>query len=354
MDSGARRYLSLMYWITDPAADWSRWWFIISSHLLWPLLPGLAALTGWLAGAWALWRPPADRSPAGRALLHLLFATGLLFLLLYPFTPCTGTWGGPTQGAELGIRLRYAVLPFLLGVLMLPELAGSPAGRAFSFALGLAAVAHGWAVGSPWVWLAAIALLAVLGGMRLLRVPPRLPLAFDHPASAWLLVALVLVGLSLWQPRKHLATAQLLRSLGTPTLPVGRAWDAVDRLPPGARIAWFGGESWRYYPLYGRRLQHRPVPVVDNGAPWRPLHTWWHQLEGDWWCYPGNQTFGQMGLPADTSGLVDNLLAQGVQYVFVTSWERGELPPQHFILQRSPHAQAVYHDGCSTIWRLLP
>ena len=168
------------------------------------------------------------------------------------------------------------------------------------------------------------------------------------------LVALALLGLTVWQPRKERATARVVASLGTAEQPVGRAWDEVNRLPDGSRIAWFGPDAWRYYPLYGRRLQHQPVPVTDNGSAWRPLHEWWRDIEGDWWHCPGNQTFAQMGLPADTTGLVDNLLARRVDYVFVTGWEDGELPVQHFILEESEHAEAVYDDGCSAIWRMTP
>ncbi|MCD6361956.1 MAG: hypothetical protein J7M38_13955, partial [Armatimonadetes bacterium] len=72
MDAGAREYLSLKHWIVAPDADWRRWWYIASSHLLWPLLPGLAALGGWIAGAAAVVRRARREATGDGALLRLV------------------------------------------------------------------------------------------------------------------------------------------------------------------------------------------------------------------------------------------------------------------------------------------
>ena len=353
LDALAQRRTALMRWLVGPGAGPQQWWFIVSSHLNWPALPGVLAVAGYVAGA-CKWRQAAATPDfaAQRRTTNMLLAAGAAFIVMYPLTPFSGAWNGPD--AELEIRLRYVILPLLVGLALYPGLLRGK-WRGVGVALGLVAILHGWLVADLLVRELALGLVTSVALVLAARGLSRLTGGLRaRPVVTWALLVVALAGVFALSPRKQRATAEVIRALGSEEQPVGRGWDAANKLPDGARIAWFGPDAYRYYPLYGRRLQHQPVPVMDDGSAWRPLHEWWREIEGGWWQFPGNQQFAQMGLPADTTGLVDNLLAAGVEYVFVTGWEDNELPEQHFILEESGRAEAVYDDGCSAIWRLKP
>jgi hypothetical protein len=151
------------------------------------------------------------------------------------------------------------------------------------------------------------------------------------------------MALALWMPAKQRFTDAAIHRYGDFQRPVGQAWRALETLPDGSRIAWFGPAAYQYYAVFGRRLQFVPRPVEFDGSPYQPLHEAWRRDHFSWWS------------DAETSNLsplVANLIASQVNYVLVTKWNLDAWPPQQHVLATSDQAQAVYDDGYSTIWKV--
>jgi hypothetical protein len=142
---------------------------------------------------------------------------------------------------------------------------------------------------------------------------------------------------------RHLA--EVVRKVGDKGQPIGKAWSAIENLPKGARIAWFGPTSYWYYPLYGRRYRLVLRPVTRNGAPLRHLHERWRDNSEKIIASAGDKGVG-------FDNLLDNLIRSGVDYVFVTKWRGEKWPPQQAVLAASDRADAVYDDGYSSIWHV--
>ena len=82
-----------------------------------------------------------------------------------------------------------------------------------------------------------------------------------------LLLSVSLVGLALWAPHKHKLTDERIHGYGSKQRPIGRGWKALEGLPSGASIAWFGPGAYQYYPLFGRNYHLVPRPVAADGSP---------------------------------------------------------------------------------------
>ena len=132
--------------------------------------------------------------------------------------------------------------------------------------------------------------------------------------------------------------------------PIGAAWQALDELPDGSRIAVFVSEPFPYtqfYPIFGRRLQHEPVPVDATGAPQRLLHESWNGEPNGWWS-----GWGERHRAVDAGALAGNLRRAKVDYVLTTRWSLGDWPPQQDALRSLPIVSAVFDDGYSTLWKI--
>jgi hypothetical protein len=248
-----------------------------------------------------------------------------------------------SQTAPLRVSLRFLILPFAIGlVLATAALSRSLRRRGAGFALALLAVAVCWS-GPPHhavaaVGAAAAALIGERALSRLRRAPRRRRIALVIGA------AVLLAGLAIWAPQKADMTAAALHATGGTDRPIGAAWRVIDSLPPGSRIAWFGPAAYQYYPLFGRRFQHRPVAVDPDGTP-RPLL---HRLFAEHPEWTGERGRGRQW---DLHALTGNLHAAGVEYVLVTKWDATQWPPQQAILQRCAGWEKRFDDGYSTLWR---
>jgi hypothetical protein len=148
----------------------------------------------------------------------------------------------------------------------------------------------------------------------------------------------LLVLLALVAPYKQRLTDLGFHGIGDAQHPIGDGWRALEDLPAGVRIAWYGPATWTYYPLFGRRLHLNPTAVH------RPVHELFRQHSYPWW--------NRRPAPPDPSRLLSSLIAAQVAYVFVTKWDGDEWPPEQEALEKSGRARAVYNDGYSVIWAI--
>jgi hypothetical protein len=153
----------------------------------------------------------------------------------------------------------------------------------------------------------------------------------------------LLVLLAIVAPYKQQLTDLGFHGSGDAQHPIGEGWRALEDLPAGARIAWYGPATWTYYPLFGRRLHLNPTAVYD-GWPYRPVHELFRQHSYPWW--------NRSKEAPDPSRLLSSSIAAQVSYVFVTKWDGDDWPPEQVALEKSGRARAIYDDGYSVIWAI--
>jgi hypothetical protein len=321
----------LITWILEAPVDGALWSVLVKEYTAWPIPLFVVAVIGYGAAVWSLVRGRL------RGAELLVLCLGLLLILLHPLMPFSATNNRPDY--PLRIRQRFIVASFGMGTLLFTFLlARDPRRRNLWAGLGL--LAAGLALPEITVRVVVLAAGLAIGFfwddvVRLFRPAP----------ARWLLAALVLVGLLFLAPEKQRRTDEEIHEYGSKDEPIGAAWQALEALPAGSRIAWLGGHSHPYYPLFGRRLQFRPVALDRDGTPAVPLHVQWQRdPEGTpWWEEEEEPPLGE---------LMTNLLATDVDYVLVSRWRRPDWPAQYGVLRRSGQAESVYDDGFSSIWRL--
>lgn len=341
-DAASQTRTKAWHWLTG--AGIPSWQF--RAVLAWPLLTALIALAGYLTAlqgvARRVRRPAVD---------DVLLVVGLLTLAAYPFLPFSGTINQPHAVPDLITSRRYALLALIAGVLLYRHWLDA-AGARGRWATALAALALiASLMSQPLAAWPVLAGFAVLGG-GLMRCRPRTARAVLGSAA---LVAIC--ASAVFQPAKALATAHRLFSTADAERPVGRAWQQLEQLPPGSRIAFFMSEPAAYthnYPLFGRSLQHRPVYVDERGQRLQPLHRPAAEAPQAWWAEWAAQgdDWGRRDPHISAETLVRNLTASGVDYVISSRWSRGHWPPQHALLQSAGGVQSVYDDGYSVIWKI--
>ena len=296
-------------------------------------------------------RPVVDQQPVNptgcttTSPYALLLLVGVLLLVLYPLMPFSGT--SNSANAPLVVRLRYAITPFLIGIVLFSSLTGSLSTRpgfwcAAAILAAMTAAHHLDAKSPPILLLSGVVLMFLWSIGRRVALPP-----WTRPLCVPFLIAAASFVLALWVPKQQELTDRRLYSQGSRRKPIGAAWQAVDKLPQGAILTWFGPGAYQYYALFGRNYQLIPQRVRSTGRTWTTEYDEWRQrLERD--------AAGIARQPPTDQEFVDNLVSGGIQYVFVTKWDGNKWPSQQDILAGSDRAQAIYQDGYSTIWRLRP
>jgi hypothetical protein len=163
-------------------------------------------------------------------------------------------------------------------------------------------------------------------------------------------LAAALVALALWTPAKARWTAENLYSFRVKkshqTTP---AWSALERLPPGTRVASFSfnpSSHAFYYPLFGRSFQLGVVPIDHQGRRLRALHLDRESSREWWWEFQVRQHV--------PTNLLENLRASEVDYLFISRWPReskwaGWPPPRRVLAARAPKRR-IFGDSHSEIW----
>ena len=299
LDRAWQQRPTLIAWILADPLNWRQWRFIRRIASAWPLGPALVALVGYVAAVCSR-RPCTTSTPISR---RLLLITGLFFLALYPWMPYSGTVDAPD--APLHISLRYLIFPFCVGVVLFEDLVDvrSPQSVFWRTAAVLMLVtAWQW---PPWgLPVALVPGVAAIGVWRLGWALPRTHLTRVSVGTAALVFSGALV--VCWLPVKQRLTAAALYGSARD---VGPAWLALESLPSGARVAWFGVESWRVYPYWGRAWQLRPIRVLADGSAYRQLHERWRERHFQW-----REEKLSAALP-EPSRLLGALAANGIQYM---------------------------------------
>ena len=283
----------------NPKNLWSR---LVWQRFDWPYPLGIAAAFGYLAAVVGAWL--RDRREA--AYLLLIAGAGLLVVALYPATPFSGTTNRPH--GHIHVMVRYLTFSFAVGLVLLPS-----------------------ALPSRWF--------------------PRSGLQVAVPRSRWWPVALIvaLVALAASTPAKHAANTAGLYGHDTAAGRIGGGWEALERLPDGAKIASYSnnpGSHAFYYPLFGRRFQHEPIGVLPDGRPRGLLHdTWRDRPERWWWEYKKTDATGRH--------LVSNLRQTGVTHVLVTRRrDKSPWPRQRLVIQDKVGGEPLYSGRLWEIWEI--
>lgn len=305
-------------------------------YLNWPLLHGLLATAGLVSlVVWLAWRRGAlTRSARYFAVGALAIVTVTLITL--PTMPYSA---GNAMTFRSGFvhwdSMRYVALLFFLGWAALGVcLASAGPGILRTLAAALIASSSLLASGRPWVLVITLA----LGAVVLTMILPRRRAAW--PGSKRLVVAgsgaLVLGGIVLgWHGAKTAATAAAVHR--EPLF--GAAAAALDRAPPGTRVAFFG-DQW-IYPAFGDRNHLIPIRLdADGHVASRPIGG---AME------PGEVT-------VDPATFRRNLRTSGVSLVVVMRQPHPgrspALPSQHTALERIADARLIHRDRAVAIWRL--
>jgi hypothetical protein len=352
-DHGAQRATKMTTQLLDRPHPPGWWSELLRQHLDWPFGLWLLAAAGFVAGS-VLVVKIARRRPldTNDRLSLLLLSCGLLALVLYPIMPFSGTID--LRDAELRVSIRYVILPFAIGLALFARcLAWTRVSPHLVPAIAVVLCVVSWRRSGSVGLLLLLTAAAVLVSYLALPVLARrfsaqrgllVPLRY----SLWLLIPLLcVVGLRVLRGRlESNAAANLFGFNKDERAPIGKGWRKVDELvPPGATIGWYAKaahESYHYYPLYGRRFQLRPLAVL----PYRePLHLRQPKPGPDlsWWDEPASSVS-----PLEQK-------RSGIDYLFVTrwySWKENDWPDAYHELGQSPHAEKLYDDGYSSLWRL--
>ncbi len=332
----------LITWVHKALGDSGGLGKLLALHTRWPWPLFAVAVVGYVAGVCSVFRRRAGGDPARRSARLLLLLVGLAMVVSYPFVPLSGSIDHPR--AVLRVQLRYLIVQFAVGVTLVASLLEGPRWRRWGlFALAGAAAVSAWPTQVHWYVAGAVGVLGLLVLPKLRRISLR-PAAVR--AAALGVGAAVLVALAALAPLKQRLNDRWLHTWGDGSRPIGDGWRAVNALPEGSRIAFFGPVAYQYYPLFGRQLQLEPYAPAADGSPYPRLADLWRKDPENtvwWWGQPR---------PTSCDRLVENLLANGVDFVFVTQWDRHDWPPQQQALATSGQADAVYDDGYSVIWKL--
>jgi hypothetical protein len=343
----AQTSTKLVSWIASSTMDLSLSLFLVKSHINWPAGLFLLATVGYGSALLSVIRYRASIDKTTIVVRSLLLVIGSVLLFLYPFMPFSGTYNEPH--ASLTISLRYLIAPFAIGIVLFGSQVnpGHPH-RTFWLCLAiLAAVATrhpdnlvaivSMAAGAGVLWLGKkgqglFSSQRVTPAMRLTGIP----------------VALLLI--ALWAPYKQRLTDAKIYNYREPadgTLhPFTRAWQALEAVPKGSRVSWFGSGSYQYYPVFGRKLHLIPTQVNADGSHYQPMHELFRHKPFQWWGSDGEKS------EQDLSRLLPNLVAIGVDYLLVTKRNQDEGVRLQAALANSGQAQPIYEDGYSVIWRI--
>ena len=341
LEKSAQFRTSLMYFIQKNGGKWSFWEGFLRNRLNWPLAVGISGIIGLFGSVVA----SARRERRG---LLLLVSAGLVFLMLHPLQPFSGTINRPD--APMHKMVRYGLFPVLIGL----PLIGFWFRRDSILHRGVGVLGlglWGWVLwGSLTELTSTNVVFMVLGGLVALG----LMAALSRPWVGGVLVGMLLVVLTLRTPAKIEQTAQNTYSFSRGGRLHEKAWRALNKLPDGAKVAWISdlpaSHGW-ILPNLGSRLQHRIVPVDHLGSlKTQPIHLRWRNEPSDWWQ-------GFHNAAQDGAEVLKNLRKAGVEVAVVSRCQRsrrGQWPRVHEALLAADPSARLYRDKCAEVWRLAP
>jgi hypothetical protein len=330
----------LIHWILAAPTDLGMW-FSLGSHVNWSFGLFLLATVGYSMTLWTLVRNWQTLNTNNSAIPLLLLLTGLVLLVIYPFMPFTGTANDPQ--APLEISKRFLIAPFAIGMVLFAScLRRDHHHRTFWICVAILAVASAEQTNR----LLSFVIMGAGSISLLLWLRMRRMIFPSHFNSALRIAALpgIVLLIALLAPYKQRLTDFGIYAYGSPQHPIGRAWQAIDRLPTGSRVAWLGRSAYQYYPIFGRSLQLTPIAINSDGSSQQPMHEVFRRKHIQWW---GDDQDG-----GDLSNLVPNLVSNDVAYVLISKWDQDKWPPEQEFLANSGQAESIYDDGYSAIWKI--
>ncbi len=334
---------TMMHWIRQSPTDGEQWGYILGKLFNWPWQLGILAFAGYVVALFRIFRPGASETFRGARPVAVILATiGIALLLTHPFAPFSGTINRPQ--VNLRVDLRFLIFSFAAGMILL-SMFFSTRGRVNRVWTVLAAAG----VVSTMLFAGRSGLYFLIGAAvatLCLFLWPMVRDRFTFRRSGELVSVVILVLLAVWYPEKYVRTSVELYTDAPKQNYVAR----LEKLPDGSRLAMFTHlpteYSW-YYKLYGRRLQHVPVPLNENGAPYVPLHVAWPDRFNSWWGVWKTNTRA-----VNQARFYQNIKRAGVQYVIVTRPERRNWPIYYQFMSRPNVAEKIFEDECSAMWKL--
>jgi len=325
-----QNHTKLFYHLKNNFFNLGQWIFLIKGYLDWPYMLGIISLSGYIYYLTYFLKKKSYKPE------FLLLILGLVLLITFPFVPFSGTNNNPL--ASLRIAQRFIIIPFVAGIILFSCINWKrkyiKEGIAFLGVINVFLVKT-----NPYSLILSIFVFLIYSIItKIFKILyPRIELAMGY---AFLLLLIFAV----WQPIKQNFTNQIIFNWGGENRPVGKGWRAVNSLPAGSRIAWFGPTAYEYYPMFGRNYQLVPTPIASDGSAYLFPHQIWKKEKISLWEIYSKR--------ADLKNLIENLLANHIDYVFVTKWNTFSWPAQQKIFENSSYAEQVYNDNYSAIWKL--
>jgi hypothetical protein len=319
------------------------WKLLAATYLGWPgelgVLVGLGyiSVVGWLAPR--AWRMGERRRSV---VLATLAAMGVGFALVFLFLPFSAT----DNSAQAVVRSapRFVNYVFLVGLVLLGAMMTMLAEHKKAVAAVVAGVASAcWLHVDELWWELALAACTAGPALWLGHRSMRSGLAQMRGAKELALVAVVLLLVAATHPVRQARTDQRLFTHG-PSSTVGPGWGAVDRLPSGSTIGWYGPAAYEYYAMFGRRFQLVPVEFNRRGERASSYLSRWERGQLSWWSQDRSDV--------SREEFVSNMRQSQIDYIFVTKWRGNRWPGAYEWLSETGAAVNEYDDGYSAIFRI--
>ena len=295
--------------------------YSIGSITSWPGSVFVLSACGYAAGAI---RCLGKSQSADRKLVVLLLLIGIVILCTFAVAPFAGSYNSPDSPTV--ISLRFAITPFIVGIILFALLLNANHYLKWLWRFIFAAAVI-WSFSKTHSHLSllvgtALLLLALFNAKVRKLMPPGAGLL---PVSACLLFG-GLAGLgACYSFQQSLTDLRLFEQFGDSSS-AESPLEFLERLPQGAKIS-IASWGYKYYPLFGRRLQFEPIPLDTNGVSYRRLHQRYRQTpqEVQWWPEPKEApSFGNR---------IENAKRNGAEYMLIRK-KNGEWPYNAEILNR--------------------
>jgi hypothetical protein len=331
----------LITWILERPTDVGQWGIIVRTLTDWPPSLFAVALIGYVGTLWIWVRRTKGREVTPAHVL--IFILGLAAVASFFVIPFSATYNEPH--ASLTPQVRFATLPFITGLVCLCCLPWETRRNSISFlALVLMGIIPAWRLSTVYGLLLIPLAFVVVPLDQFLERRPHITVKI-RTKWLWAGLAAIVVGTSALLPFAQRTTDERIFNQEEEKKPGGAAWKALNDLPAGSQVAWFGNRFIDIYPLYGRTFDKTALALDPDGRPSERLDRSYARLGGSY------HWFGEP--PAFTvATFADNVKNSGADYVFLTKSISNEWPPQFYALVSSPLGKMVYNDGFSAIWKL--
>ncbi len=295
--------------------------YSIGSITSWPGSVFVLSACGYAAGAI---RCLGKSQSADRKLVVLLLLIGIVILCTFAVAPFAGSYNSPDSPTV--ISLRFAITPFIVGIILFALLLNANHYLKWLWRFIFAAAVI-WSFSKTHSHLSllvgtALLLLALFNAKVRKLMPPGAGLL---PVSACLLFG-GLAGLgACYSFQQSLTDLRLFEQFGDSSS-AESPLEFLERLPQRAKIS-IASWGYKYYPLFGRRLQFEPKPLDTNGVSYRRLHERYRQTpqEVQWWPEPKEApSFGNR---------IENAKRNGAEYMLIRR-KNGEWPLDAELLNR--------------------